>query len=135
MKKIILVVSAFALLAGSTVTVEARVTDDNRIEKAIKAYKLSLDSENAGVRRSALLGLAQVKSTAPSADVREVFGKLAKMSEKEDLDYIRVNAELIYIYLNNADLQEKVKLESFENADSFFKELYNAINNQYLAVR
>ena len=127
MKKLMNVSLIFVLLAG---LVNAKPSLD-KIDTAISGYVQALKSDNAGLRHSALYQLALIKSEYPEINFDYVDRQLEKMSKKDKFNLIRLHANLTRAYLQDSDLQAKVKVEKSDNPVDFFKNLSQEIESSY----
>ncbi len=128
MKKGMTILIVLLTLAG----IASAEVSSKKLEQAEKAYKLSLQSDNAGVRNSALKQIVVLTSQYPDFDAYEFTSLLKKMSNKDDKAYIRVNAKMTLDLLKDKDLIEHIDTEEID-PKVFFNDVYNKLNNFYAA--
>jgi len=131
MKKLLLSLMMIGLLSS---TVLADAFPQKKVERAARAYKAALKSENPGVRNGALMGLAQVKVLDPDYNFNDVKRTLLWMAARDKSNIVRVNAQLLYTYLDCQTLQRAVDVDPFEDADGFFIKIYREMNRQNVAL-
>lgn len=127
MKKLINMTLMVVLLAAAA---NAKPNLD-KVETAVKGYVVALNSDNAGLRHSALYNLAVIKAEYPEIDFSNLDRQLQKMSTKDEYPLIRLHADLTRTYLKDNSLQSKVQVEANGNPVDFFKNLYLEMESSY----
>ena len=128
MKKNIII--ALALLLLSVTAFAGENVNAEKLSVAKDAYKASLKSDNAGVRNSALLQIVVVASNYPEFNARALESDLNRMSKRDDVPYIRVNAKIALDLLNNADWLKSLNTDE-NDPKVFFNNAYTTMNNMY----
>ncbi len=124
--------TAILLVLLTLVGLASAEVSSKKLEQAEKAYKLALQSDNAGVRNSALKQIVVLTSQYPDFDAYEFTSLLKKMSNKDDKAYIRVNAKMTLDLLKDKDLIEHIDTEEID-PKVFFNDVYNKLNNFFAA--
>ena len=103
MKKYIILFALMAVIATTGLADTTKVSIE-KFEIAVKAYKDALNSDNIGVRNSALYQIAKLKKLTPEYKLSKFDKSLLSMTKKDDEGYLRVNAKLVYLMLNSFSL-------------------------------
>lgn len=129
MKKILTIVSVLALVA-STGFAKPDTLSKEKLDMAVKSYKVALTSDNAGVRNSALYQIAILKTIYPELNTNELDRVLVHVTNKDSVNFIRVNANLTRLLLNDKELTNSVNVETIDPSE-FFSGLYSKLANSY----
>ena len=119
---VILIIFSAASFAGNSDPI------DNKLQKATNGYIDALQSENPGIRNSALHQLTILKAKYPNYDLTKVEKQVKRLSKKDSELLIRVNAEITYRYLTNKDLGNRINIIT-NDPKTFFKELYSQVSD------
>ncbi|MBN2012058.1 hypothetical protein JW960_22205 [candidate division KSB1 bacterium] len=133
MKKIIGTLLFSLLLANMGL---AKSHSDQKLETAKQMYAKALKSENDQIRLSAVYLIAQFKYLHPEMNFGTIEKQLYKMALKDESDYIRANAMMTLIYMNDANLRQKVKASPQTELDdykTFYNKIYTEASNSYWA--
>ena len=103
-------------------------------ETACKMYKIALQSDNIGLRSSAIFELAKIRSNHSHADLCEYERVLKKMSTNDSIHMVRMNAQLTLIYLQENTLSDRIKVGSNEEPSAFYARLHKAICDDFYAA-
>jgi hypothetical protein len=110
MKRILAVAMAVVIATGMARAQEkTNMPTRAKLAKLVQAYKMALNSENVGVRSSALFQLAKIKSRYPSCDLSELMSPVERLSKKDAEPILRVQANLTFVYLGDETLAQKIK--------------------------
>ena len=133
MKKIITLFAILALFAGISFA-EGNVSKE-KIKLAEKGYNFALSSDNAGVRNSALYQIAVLKARVPEINANGYKKMLDKVINNEsEKPYIRVNAKMTLVILNNELPAEKLdNAEKDQDPNVFFNNIYEQLTDLYAA--
>jgi len=124
MKKTIIILAIVALAA--TCFAATPQLDKKSLDKAIQAYTMALNSDNPGLRNSALHQLAVLKNRYPEANFTTIERVIERLAKQDKNVSVRLNANLTYQYLLDEDLATKVKPVAIDPT-AFFSELYTQI--------
>ncbi len=124
MKKLFIVLILTLLATGLTFAKET--PKDSHLEIAAKNLVMSLKSDNAGVRNSALYQIAKIRAQYPDFDLSKVEKEVEKVAKKDKSAIVRVNANLVDTVLNDKTAESMVNLAAAEPQE-FFSDLYNSI--------
>lgn len=119
---VLLIIFTAASFAGNSNPI------DNKLQKATNGYIDALQSENPGIRNSALHQLTVLKAKYPNYDLTKVAKQVKKLSKNDSELLIRVNAHLTYRYLTNMELGDKIDTNTID-PKSFFKDLYGQVSD------
>ena len=129
MKVIIMVVTIAGGMVGMSWAGEKTCCD-----RAGERYLQALNSENGGVRDSALLQLMKMKMVYPDYDYTRIIRKIEKMSQHDKKIYIRTHAYLARIFMQNPDMIGKVTPQKYRTPEPFFNALYDYIASTQLVM-
>jgi hypothetical protein len=126
MKKTIIILAIVAIAATSFAA--APQLDKSKLDKAIQAYTMALNSDNPGLRNSALYQLAVLKNKYPEANFISIERVIDRMAKQDKSLSVRLNANLISQYLTDEELATKVNPVIIDS-NAFFSELYTQVTN------
>lgn len=129
MKKLIwlsLIVGGLLLSSSS----QAMVVDKMKLDTFMSNLERSLKSDNDGVRYWSLFLLARLKSDIPEMKLDRFNKMLTQMVDKDKAELVRVHAKLTYLFINDADLVQKIKIDNKENPIPFYVDLHMELHNQ-----
>ncbi|HPG40134.1 MAG TPA: hypothetical protein PLP19_10220 [bacterium] len=129
MKKALTIIAVLALLTGAGFAKTNTLSKD-KLALAVKSYKIALNSENAGVRNSALYQIAVLKASYPELNLNELDRVLLNVTNKDSVGFIRVNANLTRLLLNDKNLTNAVTVETVDPTE-FFSGLYTKLADSY----
>ena len=125
----------FVVLMFVSFAVEAKspaAVDEKRMESFLSNIDQSLKSDNNGVKFWALFLLARLKSDDPEMDLSRFNKTLDRIIDKEKEELIRVNAKMTYLYLNEPELVQSVRVLDRENPLVFYAQLFiQKYNNNF----
>lgn len=124
MKKTIIILAIVAIAATSFAA--APQLDKSKLDKAIQAYTVALNSDNPGLRNSALHQLAVLKNKYPEANLTSIERVINRLAKQDKNLSVRLNANLISQYLLDEDLATKVNPVIIDS-NAFFSELYTQV--------
>lgn len=133
MKRLLSAIFVIAILATAGYSADNKVSEKT-LQMAEKAYSKSLNSDNAGIRASALYNIAKMKSRFPNYDFEKLEKSVVELAKKDSDSLIRANANLTYIYMNSPELAKNVKISDTENPLMFFNEVYNTLYSNAMAL-
>ncbi len=124
MKKLFIVLIVTLLATGLSFAKDA--PKSSQLDIAAKNLLMSLKSDNAGVRNSALYQIAKIRAQYPDYDLSKVEKEVEKVAQKDKSAIVRVNANLVDTVLNDKVAESQVNLAAAEPQE-FFTDLYNSI--------
>ena len=122
------------LVAVSVSFAKAPLTQPD-LNLAKKSYLNALDSDNAGVRNSAMFQIIKLKATYPDENVKAYVNKVKKISENDPFYSMRSHAHLTMMFLENSELAKLVNPEDYPDPDSFFNSFYTKLTENELAMK
>ncbi|MBN1780376.1 hypothetical protein JW948_04565 [bacterium] len=125
MKRLLIV--AFALLGVTS----AGFAGDVDFDKAVSGYIQAIQSDNSGLRYSAIYQVAQLKNAFPNEDFSRVERVLERVSKRDNQAVIRFHAGLVADYLKNGNTNG-VRVKSDDDPMIFFNALHQEYNAKFL---
>ncbi len=130
MKKLIGSFLAILFFMGLALDANAMKMDEAKLETFKSNIAASLKSENNGVQFWSLFLISRLKSDMPSLDLSQYNKELNRLADRDDSELIRINAKMTYLYLNEPELVETVRVLDRENPLVFYSQLYIAKYNK-----
>jgi len=116
-----------AVLSNAQTSSHPEMKDHARAKRIIMGYVRALQSDNMGVRQSALYQLARIKSHFPEVDLTNTLDQIAQLSKKDEEPVVRVQASLILVYLQDRELLQTIKPESPADPVNFYNQVHVAV--------
>jgi len=122
------------LLVATSLSFAQVKQSEEQFEQAKKCYLNALDSENQGVRDSAILQVVKVKVKYPDENYQTIIRKLQKLSKRDDVFYIRTHAYLACEFFKHPELAQMINPADYQVPAFFFDQLYQKITESPLAM-
>jgi len=116
-----------AVLSNAQTTSHPEMMDRAKAKRIILGYVRALQSDNMGVRQSALYQLARIKSRFPEVDLSNTVDQIAQLSKKDEEPVVRVQASLILVYLQDRELLQTIKPDSPADPVNFYNQVHVAV--------
>jgi len=108
----------------------ASFTKDTVFENAISGYIQAIQSDNSGLRHSAIYQIARLKTHYPDKDYSRVEHLLNKVSTSDKVAIIRVHANLVCNYLKSSHIIGT--RSGNEDPMFFFNTLHQELNQDFI---
>jgi hypothetical protein len=116
-----------AMLSFAQSSDHPEMTDRAKAKRIILGYERALQSDNMGVRQSALYQLARIKSRFPQVDLLNTMDKVAQMSKKDEEPVLRAQASLTLVYLQDKELMQSIKPDVPSDPVDFYNQVHVAV--------
>lgn len=120
----------FILLIALSISTFAQTT----LPKASENYLHALQSENTGVVESAVFNIVRLKLHFPEQNTDQLLKALHELSQNADSESLRYRAYLAASYLEQSSLRDKIKIEKYEDIESFFVMLADTMQEELLVA-
>jgi len=130
-------INVIVILALVVVSVSfARIPIDLKsYDFAQESYLRALNSENPGVRTSAMLQIMKLRVQYPEENFKLFVTKIKKISNHDPYLNNRTYAYLANMFLECPHLATQINPKNFQDPDSFFNSLYTKVTENQLALQ
>lgn len=104
------------------------------LPKASENYLHALTSDNAGVVESAVFNIVQLKLHFPKQNTDQLLKALHELSQNAESESLRYRAYLAASYLEQHSLRAKIKIQKYEDIESFFVMLADTMQEELLVA-
>lgn len=132
--KLFQITMAFIFIITSTLFSATLTNQIKSHDFMVKSYSKSLESENAGVRNSALLQIVKLNLLYPNKQNSAFIKKLNGMGANDPQLWIRMNARLAALILKNPTLTEIVSPVGYVDANKYFSDLFLKMSGTTIAM-
>jgi len=132
MKQLLILISIAVLLVATGISKEV---DKAKLDAALTSFKQAINSNNAGVRYSALYQIARLKSDHPDYNLNDFKDILLIRSQTDNNNLVRIHALLTYLYINSKDLPKKIVAANPEDPMPFYTSLHQELHNKQFGVQ
>jgi hypothetical protein len=115
-----------AMLSFAQTASHPEMMDRAKAKRVMLGYERALQSDNMGVRQSALYQLARIRSRFPNVDLANTLDRVAQMSKKDQEPVVRAQASLTLVYLQDRDLIQSIDPELPTDPVAFFNQVHVA---------
>jgi hypothetical protein len=116
-----------AMLSFAQTDTHPEMMDRAKAKRVILGYERALQSDNMGVRQSALYQLARIRSRFPNVDLENSVDKVAQMSKKDEEPVVRAQASLTLVYLQDRELIQSINPELPSDPVTFYNQVHVAV--------